>query len=110
MQELALSISQLHASLTSQPEVAAVCDRCHALLVSAERGIFAVQEHNTASVKAQLQQFIPQDFRGALLERQRCAYVAAVPPASSPGGAGGNNDYSGPKSNEGKPAGQQTEH
>ncbi len=38
----------------------AACDRMHGRLVQAERDILAVQESNTASVKGQLQQFIPQ--------------------------------------------------
>ncbi|GLI62677.1 hypothetical protein VaNZ11_005353 [Volvox africanus] len=75
-EELALSASKLQENLGSAPAVAAACERCQSLLVSTERSILAVQEHNTASVKAQLQQFIPQDFRGALLERQRAVKEA----------------------------------
>ena len=71
MQELALSVLKLMAGLAGQPELAAACERCHSMLISAERSIFAVQEHNTTSVKLQLKQFIPQDFRGALLESRR---------------------------------------
>lgn len=42
----------------------AACDRMHGRLVQAERDILTVQESNTASVKGQLQQFIPQVGRG----------------------------------------------
>lgn len=75
-QELALSISRIKQGLApaggpAAVEVAAVCDRMQALLVQAERDVWTVQETNTASVRQQLKQFIPQDFRGALLERQR---------------------------------------
>ncbi|EFJ42386.1 hypothetical protein VOLCADRAFT_119452 [Volvox carteri f. nagariensis] len=75
-EEVALSISKLRDAVAGQAKLSAACERCCSLLVSAERAIFAVQEHNTASVKAQLQQFIPQDFRGALLERQRVSTEA----------------------------------
>ncbi|GLC55867.1 hypothetical protein PLESTB_001037700 [Pleodorina starrii] len=75
-EELAMSLSKMQDGFSGQPELAATCARCHTLLVSAERSIFAVQDDNTASVKAQLQQFIPQDFRGALLERQRVSTEA----------------------------------
>ncbi|KAG2425703.1 hypothetical protein HXX76_013545 [Chlamydomonas incerta] len=77
-EELALSISRIKQGLapTGGPaaaETAAVCDRMQAVLVQAERDVWSVQETNTSSVRQQLKQFIPQDFRGALLERQRVA-------------------------------------
>ncbi|KAG2452955.1 hypothetical protein HYH02_002292 [Chlamydomonas schloesseri] len=71
-EELALSLTRIKQGL-ADGEVAAACDRMHALLVQAERDVWTVQETNTSSVRQQLKQFIPQDFRGALLERQRVA-------------------------------------
>lgn len=75
-EELALSFQRLSAVAASKaatwPGVEAACERCGKTLLAAERTVLAVQEMNTASVKKQLQQFMPQDFRGALLERTRC--------------------------------------
>ena len=61
----------MKTALAGEPELVAACERCHDLLISAERSIVAVQEHNTTSVKLQLAQFIPHDFRGALVESRR---------------------------------------
>ncbi|GFR46724.1 hypothetical protein Agub_g8347 [Astrephomene gubernaculifera] len=75
-EEIALSLSKLTEAFPDTPDLAIVCERCRELLVKSERAVFAVQESNTASVKAQLQQFIPQDFRGALLESKRLSTEA----------------------------------
>ncbi|KAG2483941.1 hypothetical protein HYH03_017261 [Edaphochlamys debaryana] len=78
-EELALSLARLRSALAAQgapAEALAAAERCGALLTAAEASVRAVQEHNTDSVKAQMKQFIPQDFRGAMLESRRAATEA----------------------------------
>ena len=73
-EELALSFQRLSEEVGKGTGVHDVAERCQRTLLAAEKSVLGVQEQNTASVKKQMQKYMPQDFRGALMERTRWVF------------------------------------
>ncbi|KAL6751193.1 hypothetical protein V8C86DRAFT_2784005 [Haematococcus lacustris] len=57
--------------LTDHENVVQQLQICMKQLQQAERKVFSVQESNTEAAASQIRQFLPQDFRGALIEMRR---------------------------------------
>ena len=70
-EQIAESLEAISKHPATSVSSAGLCIASASLLIAAERGVNKVQEANTEAASTQVRQFLPQDFRGSLLEMRR---------------------------------------